>query len=287
MDMQTFSWDSVRVFLAVAQEGSLSKAARALNLSQPTVGRKVKALEDSLGTRLFDRLPDGLGLTAAGQELLPSAHALESDALSFLRQSAQLTERPTGRIRISTDLSVGRYLSRQVALLKAQLPEAEFTLDASQSAADLNRMEADILVRQCLPDSGNLVARALGEKDYAVYSSAAFEARVEDGDPVDWIADGANLTNFEGPRRWIETRTGAPPRYIVGQELSCIDLCAAGVGRTILPLFLGAAEPGLIRLGDPLPELRMKYWLLVHRDRTKSPLVRAGMDAVLQAFRSE
>ena len=77
MDMQTFSWDSVRVFLAVAQEGSLSKAARALNLSQPTVGRKVKALEDSLGTRLFDRLPDGLGLTAAGQELLPSAHALE------------------------------------------------------------------------------------------------------------------------------------------------------------------------------------------------------------------
>lgn len=273
--------------MAVARDGSLSKAAKSLNMSQPTVGRKVKGLEDQLGTRLFDRLPEGLGLTAAGQELLPSAHALETNALSFMRQSAQLTETPSGRIRVSTDLSIGRFLSGRIDILKSHLPDAEFTLDASQSAADLNRMEADILIRQCLPDSGNLIARALGEQDYAVYSSVSFEKNVEAGAPVDWIADGANLTNFEAPRRWIQDRTGAPPRFIVSHELSCIDLCRSGVGRTLLPLFLGEADPALVRLSEPLPELRVKYWLLIHRDLVKSPLVRAGMNAILQVFQMD
>jgi DNA-binding transcriptional LysR family regulator len=95
------NWDDLRVFLAVSRAGSLSAAARDLRITQPTVGRRLKTLEAGLGAALFDRLPDGMVLTAAGEELLPLAASMESTALAVDRQQAGFSQDVRGTVRLS------------------------------------------------------------------------------------------------------------------------------------------------------------------------------------------
>ena len=94
-------WDDVRVFLMLASEGRLAAAARRLDVSHPTIARRIKSLEDSIGARLFDRLPDRFALTAAGEELLADAQAMERAAESIHRRSAGLSDAAHGTVRLS------------------------------------------------------------------------------------------------------------------------------------------------------------------------------------------
>ena len=285
--MYKMSWDDIRVFLAVAREGSLSQAARSLAISQPTAGRRIKALESALNPRLFDRLPEGFFLTRAGADLLPVAESTEREARAFLRQSAALDTGMTGRVRISCDLSIGHVLARRIPDLQSALPHAEFSLDASQNSADLMRMEADLLIRQCLPDSANLLSKGLGTATYAVYSTAQYEADLSKGNgPIRWIAPDAGQTNYSLNRRWIEGKSKSVPHYLAGNELSAMTICESGGGRTVLPDFLGYQNPNLVRLEDTPPDLAQKHWLLMHRDMAKTPLIRAAIDAIIQIFKS-
>src|SRR6185312_7297882 len=95
-------WDDIRVFLAAARHGSLRGAGRALRLSQPTIGRRLAGFEAAMGgPALFDRLPDGLRLTAAGEAMIPAAEQIEQAALAFERRSAAASPSLTGTVRVS------------------------------------------------------------------------------------------------------------------------------------------------------------------------------------------
>src|SRR5882724_9090050 len=169
-------WDDLRVFLTLSREGNLTAAARRLEVSHPTVARRIKALEQAIGARLFDRLPDRFVPTAAGEELLADAQAMERAAESIHRRSAGLTDTARGTVRLSAGEAMTGFLASRLPALRQNLQCVEFELIASHMLANLSRREADLLIREQVPDLASIVTRRLGRVAYAIYGHPALEA---------------------------------------------------------------------------------------------------------------
>src|SRR5262249_55210167 len=136
LNRMTADWGDLRVFLTLAREGRLATAARKLKVSHPTIARRVKALEDSIGARLFDRLPDRFVPTAAGEELLADAQAMEQAAESIQRRSVGLIDAARGTVRISAGEAITGFLAHHVARLRQYLQSVEFELIESHMLAN-------------------------------------------------------------------------------------------------------------------------------------------------------
>src|SRR6202790_3628502 len=121
-------WDDLRVFLTLASEGRLTAAARRLEVSHPTIARRIKSLEDAIGARLFDRLPDRFVLTSAGEELLADAQAMERAAESIERRSVGLGDTAQGTVRISAGEAMTAFLAAHLPRLRSNLQCVEFEL---------------------------------------------------------------------------------------------------------------------------------------------------------------
>jgi len=175
-------WDDLRVFLTLSREGNLTATARRLEVSHPTVARRIKSLEDTIGARLFDRLPDRFALTAAGEQLLADAQAMERAAESIDRRSAGLTDTAQGTVRISAGEAMTAFLARHLKHLRRNLQCVEFELTASHMLANLSRREADLLIREQVPDLASIVTRRRSSpamSEFARHSSSSIDcARV-------------------------------------------------------------------------------------------------------------
>ena len=184
------NWDDLRVFLALAREGTLTTAARSLGVSHPTVSRRVAVLERQIGARLFERLPDRFVPTSAGEELLADTEAMEKAAHSIHRRSAGLSDTVSGTVRLSAGEAMAAFIARHLAELRDRLKQIEFEVAASHTLANLSRREADLLIREQVPELGDIVARKLGRVAYAIYAARDFPvgrpARV---DPMATLAD--------------------------------------------------------------------------------------------------
>ena len=141
------NWDDLHVFLNLARTGKLTAVAKQLDVSHPTVARRVKALEQSIGARLFDRLPDRFALTEAGEGLLGDAEAMERAAESIHRRSAGLTDPAHGSVRLSANEAMTGFLAHHLPRLRQSLQCVEFELTAPHMLANLSRREADLLIR--------------------------------------------------------------------------------------------------------------------------------------------
>ena len=165
------NWDDLRVFLTLARDGTLSTAAKSLGVSHPTVARRVQALEQQIGARLFDRLPDRFVPTSAGEELLADTEAMEKAALSIHRRSAGLSDTVSGVVRLSAGEAMAVLVARHLPWLRAGLQQIEFEVIASHTLANLSRREADLLIREQVPELAGIVARKLGRVAYAIYAA--------------------------------------------------------------------------------------------------------------------
>ena len=165
-------WDDVRVFLAVARHGSLRAAGRALGLSQPTVGRRLTSFEATFGgPTLFDRLPEGLRLNAAGEALIAVAEELESAAFALERRRAAASPALSGTVRVSVGEWAANFLARFLAGTSATALPSGITLELveTQQTANLARREADLALRHHPPESGDLYITKAGVFACAVY----------------------------------------------------------------------------------------------------------------------
>jgi DNA-binding transcriptional LysR family regulator len=286
----TPNWDDLRIFLTLAREGTLTTAAKALGVSHPTVARRVAALEKQVGARLFERLPDRFVPTSAGDELLGDTQAMERAALSIDRRSAGLTDTVRGVVRLSAGEAMSTLLARHLPELRRKLAEIEFELSASHTLANLSRREADVLIREQVPDLAGIVARKLGRVAYAIYahpeiaiprlSSAAFKS-------VPWIGFDEDHTYMPG-QGWLQERLdGGRPAIRCNNGLVVLEAARAGAGYAILPCHLGDPDPALQRVGGVIADVFADQWLLVHRDLRALPRVRAVMDAVIELFQRE
>jgi DNA-binding transcriptional LysR family regulator len=291
----TMDWDDLRVFLTLAREGNLSAAARRLDVSHPTVARRVKGLEAVLGARLFDRLPDRFVLTAAGEELFADAEAMDAAANSIHRRSAGLSDTTRGTVRLSAGEAMTAFLARHLPAVRRGLQCVEIELAESHLLANLSRREADLLIREEVPDLASLISRRLGQVAYAVYSSRVAAPQGWEDGPLDRetlrVLSWCGFDEYHGympGQAWVRDLLGDNrPMVRVNNWLVLHELVRAGVGVTVLPCCFGDADPLLVRLTGVLPDVSADQFLLVHRDLRTLPRIRAIMDALVRLFQEQ
>jgi DNA-binding transcriptional LysR family regulator len=284
------NWDDLRIFLALAREGKLTAVAKRLNVSHPTVARRVKQLEAAVGARLFDRLPDRFVLTAAGEGLLSDVQAMEEAAASIHRRSAGLNGDVLGTVRISAGEAMMDYLARNLPRLRHNLNCIEFELVASHMLANLSRREADLMIRDKVPDLASIVTRKLGSASYAIYGAldlAIPGASREALSKLPWIGFDEEHAYMPGQAWLHDLLEGKRPAIRTNDWQVLHEATRSGAGLAVLPCYLGDPDPTLRRIGTPLKEVVAEQWLLVHRDLRALPRVRAVMDAIIRLFHED
>ena len=284
------NWDDLHVFLTLARAGKLTAVAKQLDVSHPTVARRVKALEDSIGARLFDRLPDRYVLTAAGEGLLADAETMERAADSIHRRSAGLTDTAHGTVRLSANEAMTTFLASHLPRLRRNLQCVEFELIASHMLANLSRREADLLIREQVPDLASLVTRKLGRVAYAIYGSPEIAATNLTRDKMRrmaWVGFDEDHTYMPGQSWILELLEGGRPAMRVNNWLVLRDAVRGGAGLAVLPCYLGDIDPSLHRVGSVLKDVWADQWLLVHHDLRELARVHSVMDALVALFQEQ
>jgi DNA-binding transcriptional LysR family regulator len=281
----TMDWDGVRLFLAVARTGSLRAAGRQLGLSQPTIARRLAAFEATFGgSALFDRLPDGARLNAAGTQLLPTAESVERAMLTLERRRAAAASTLSGTVRVSAGECAAGFLARCLSGAATTPLPAGITLELLQSgqSANLARREADLAFRHQPPRSGGYYVAKLG-----TFAAALYQRRGQNTDAWVAYAEEQARGGEHEPARWVQRQieeTNGTVALRAASLLMHLEAIRAGTGRGVIPCYLADGQPLLERLGAPIPELAATYWMVVHRDMRRVPTVRAAIDWVRQVF---
>ena len=276
-------WDDVRVFLAVAREGSMRAAGRALGLSQPTIARRLAAFEASFGgPSLFDRLPEGLRLNAAGEQLVPAAEGIEDAVLTLERRRAAASPVLSGTVRVSTGECAAGFLARCLSGPTTTPLPSGITLelvDELRQTANLVRGQADMALRHEPPEGGDFYISKAGTFACAVYRRRGVDAGA-------WVTYTDEQAHY-APARWVQRQleeTGKPVALRASSMLMHLEAIRAGTGRGVLPCYVGDGHPLLERLTAPIPEIAAEYWIIVHRDLRRAACVRAVIDWVKAVF---
>mgnify|MGYP001391769207 CR=1 FL=1 len=287
-----FDWNRARGFLVTAEAGSFSAAARALGLSQPTLGRQVAALEEELGVTLFERLGHRLELTAAGADLLEQARHMSDAAARFSLIAAGQAQEVEGVVRLAASQVVSAYLLPPVvAKLRAQHPSLQVEMVVSNTSSDLRRREADIAVRHYRPQGDDLVGQLIKEASAAhLYGTPAYFKRIGDPKTPEALAERALVLGFdEGPRLLQALRAGGVPfpdgatPIRTEDHLVQWELCKQGMGLCVMMEEVGDRERRVRRAlpGAP-PVVTLPTWLVSHRELRTSRKIRVVFDALAE-----
>ncbi|MEM7018651.1 MAG: LysR family transcriptional regulator, partial [Pseudomonadota bacterium] len=169
-----FDWNRARAFLVTAEEGSLSAAAQALDMTQPTLGRQVTALEEELGVALFERVGRGLALTPSGLELVEHVREMGDAANRLSLAASGQSDAIEGTVCITATEEMSAFiLPRIIRKLRDKAPGIEVELIASNSTSDLGRREADIAIRGFRPTQLNLITRKVSESSFNLYAATS------------------------------------------------------------------------------------------------------------------
>jgi DNA-binding transcriptional LysR family regulator len=283
-------WDDLRVVLAVFREGTLSGAARRLGVTHSTVFRRLGAIEEQIGARLFERFRDGYVPTPAGETAAEAAARLEDEVLTLERRLSGQDLRPSGVVRITTTDTLGTILMRHLPAMRAVHPEIQFEVAISNAMANLTRREAEIAIRPTPEPPEILVGRRVADIAHTIYGSRAYLSRHEEKElsAHEWIAlDDALASTVIG--RWIHENLRAARITCRVDALPALrDAALAGLGLALLPCYLGDPAPGLRRLTQKkMTEPRSALWLLTHDDLRRTARIRATLDFLAKAFTSE
>lgn len=275
-------WNDVRVFLAVVREGSMRAAARKLGLSQPTVARHLTAFEATFGgPTLFDRLPEGLHLNAAGEQMIPAAETVESAMLTLERRRAATSPALSGTVRVSTGECAAGFLARCLSGPTTAVLPSGITLELveSRQTANLARREADMALRHQPPERGDFYVSKAGTFACAVYRRRGADANA-------WITYTEEQAHYE-PARWVQRQveqSREPVALRASSMLMHLEAIRAGTGRGVLPCYVGDGHTLLERVTPPIAELDAEYWIIVHRDLRRAACVRATIDWMKALF---
>lgn len=273
-------WSDVRIFLAVARGGSLGQAARTLGVSHPTVGRRVKALEEEAQQALFRRTKDGLVLTDTGDAVMALAESMESAGLAMERRLAGNHARLEGVLRIaSAEWFAGYVLAPVLAELTRRHPAIVPEVIASYRLLDLARREADVAFRIVPFTEPDIVQRRLMHMQYGLYGTAD-AARALHQDPA---AAGLILMNSAQSHfpdvAWLLDQFPLSQRVFTSTSRAVqARMCAQGMGVAVLPRPLGDATPGLQRIETAGPPPGRDIWVGYHQDLRHMDRLRALLD---------
>lgn len=286
-------WSALRDFLAVAETGSLSAAARALGVSQPTLSRRMAALEERLGAELFQRTSRGLELSETGEAILGPARQMEREARGIEVAATGSSRALAGPVRITATEGLAiDWLTPELAGFQAEHPDIEIRFLIRNTNLNLLEREADIAVRLGRPRQADLLARRVGDLAYGLYGARAYLERA--GRPAhagELPAHRAVL--FDESLRhsalghWLESGlAGARVVYRANSLKAQLAAIRAGYGLGGQAPFIASRHPELERV-LPEQQLQIGIWLVSHPGLRRSARMRAVYDFLVERFRAE
>ena len=276
-------WSDVKVFLAIAREGSLGGAARRIGQTQPTMGRRLRALEESLGQRLFQRGSAGFVLTEEGQSVLQHAQRIEEEALAIERRLADGQVALSGLLRISSSDWFGVHvLAPWCAAFMALHPQVTIELITDSRLFSLARREADLVFRIAPFSEPEVVQRRFMHLDYGLYVASTRKG------PLPRRGQGLRLVTMDSAFddmpdvAWLK-RSFPEARTVFGSNSreAQARLCAAGAGVAVLPCVLAEGMPGLRRVTRAEPPPGREVWMGYHQDLRHAGRLRAFVEFVV------
>jgi len=284
------SWDFYRTFLAVLEHGSLSAAARELGLTQPTVGRHILALEQSVGAELFTRSQQGLLPTDTALVLKPYAETLASTTAALLRAASGSKDKVSGTVRISASEVIGaEVLPPILAKLQAGFPDLIVELSASDTVEDLLQREADIAVRMVAPAQEALLARHIGIISLGLFAHRSYIERYGKPETLEELRRH-KLIGFDRQTAYIRMMTKRYPMlegvsfsFRSDHSIALHNALRAGIGIGFLQIPLAGRDPVLVQL---LPEIEVEIdtWIVMHENLKTSPRCRVTFDALVMGL---
>lgn len=282
-----FDWNHARAFLVTAEEGSLSAAARALGMSQPTLGRQVDALEEELGIVLFERAGRGLTLTPNGLDLLDRVRAMGNAASTLSLTASGKSETIEGSISITaSEIYAAHTLPGIVGRLRQAQPGIEVEIIATNQSVDLKRREADIAIRSYRPTQPDLIARKVADDPARFYAAPEYLERIGRPKTAQAMSERGEFVSFETGDNYLGalnrlglslTRRSCP--LVTMSHLVHWEMTRRGVGIGMAPESIGDRDPAVERvLPAEIRPMPFEIWLTTHRELNTSRRVRTVFD---------
>lgn len=279
-------WSDVKIFLAIARTGTLGAAARALGQSQPTMGRRLKSLEEAVGHALFQRTSEGFVLTDEGSAVLTHAERMEEEALSFARELDGQGKQLEGTVRIASSEWFGTYvLTPILAKLVAQHPRLTIELLTDARIFSLARREADLAFRITPFKESGVIQRKLTRLAYGLYGTSAT------ADPRLQAGFGTRLVTMDHAFETLPDATWLResfPQATIGFRSNNREAQAravlSGAGIAVLPDLLAAQIPGLVRIESGPPPPARDVWVGYHGDLRRLRRLRVVLDSVIDGL---
>ena len=279
-------WNDLRYLLAVARNQGTAAASRALGVNQSTVQRRLVELERSLGQALVQRHPTGYRLTSFGEQLVPLAQQVERAVVALTQHAENFQRDVNGVVRITCPEPLVYRISNSTLLerFRTRYPGLQVEFVTSDKYLDFAKGEVDIALRSGDTDDSALVGRKVGDSLWAVYASPKYIARRGQPDSVadlerhDWVGFDDAMAQHRAAT-WLARV--APKARLVARNNSVLGLvysAKAGVGLAALPTALGDAEPDLVRVLGPIPELARIWRVLTTPELRHTPRVAALFD---------
>ncbi|OEO30437.1 LysR family transcriptional regulator [Devosia insulae DS-56] len=280
-----FDWNRARAFLVTAEEGSLSAAARALGMAQPTLGRQVDALEEELGVVLFERVGRGFTLTPSGEELLEHVRAMGEAANRVSLVSMGQAQAIEGTVKIAASEAHAMILLPPILVkLRAIEPGIRIEIVAGSGSSDLRRREADIAIRNYRPEEPDLIAKKLRDIPARLYATPGYIERL--GNPkLPYDLRHADFINIDRTGLFLKGMNGlgmglTEKNFPIMTEnyLVMWGMVKGGLGIGVQDALIGDAEPLVRRVLPELQPLVFSMWLVAHREVNTSRRVRVVYD---------
>lgn len=286
-------WELYRSYLSVLHEGSLSGAARAMGMTQPTVGRHIAALEKALGLTLFTRSQHGLLPTEAALGLQGFAQTMSSSAAALKRAAESQGPGIQGTVRITASEVIGmEVLPPILAKLQTEHPGLKLELVLTNRVQDLLKREADIAIRMTQPQQELLIARRVGTVQLGLYAHQGYLLRR--GTPMS-LADLAQhaLIGFDEETPFVRTARKAFPSWQreafsvrTDSDMAQLAMIRAGGGIGVCQVAIAARDPQLVHLLPTDFAMGLETWLTMHEDLRNTPRCKVTFAALLQGLQS-
>lgn len=280
-----FDWNQMRSFLATAEEGSFSGAARVLRTTQPTISRQISGLEDALGVTLFERTARGPTLTETGRDLMDHVRIMGETAALISTIATGHSQEVVGEVAVSaTDLVSAAVLPGLLGGLRETAPGIHLRIISSNENSSLTKREADIAIRHVRPTEADLIARHLGDFRANLYAASTYLDKAGRPRSAQMLVNHDFIGSPDPEQLTMTLRNkGIPVRrenFVMSSESGVVqwELVKSGYGVTFMPELLGDAAPGIEKVLPDLPPLEFPIWLVTHRELKTSRRIRVVFD---------
>jgi DNA-binding transcriptional LysR family regulator len=279
-NMKNMNWNDLKIFLLVAEGGGLSSAARKLNTSVPTIGRRMLVLEEAVGKPLFHRSQSGYSLTKNGETLLTKVRPMK--AATFPLEEWLVPDHKRPLVRISAGTGTAAFLADRFSELWSSADSFQLAFVTAEKPLDISHREVEIGIRNRPAESGNLASLKLQKVCFAPY----FNRHIQQNEDSGWVAiDHENAVHPAA--HWVLNQKNMPVNAWANSPATLHSLIRAGAGIGVMPCFIGDRDQTLKRYSPVIDELTESQWLVTHGDDRHRPEVRTAADRIVKTLLKE